>query len=311
VPDHLASVFLSYSWADKQLARDLKAGLDDAGCRVWIDEGELRVGDSIVESVSAALDQVDFVAVLVSAASVDSNWCRKEVALAMTGEIAQQGVTVLPLKVGAVTMPPTLKDKLYVPVDPTDVPGAVAALLRSIRKHLDPPAALPPKRRPVVSRQWTPTPPSAEPHGPLHVVGVDRQGITSPRNDGTRGSGLCAVPLLLSATPDPLWAKLLVKNWDNPPQFSTMHRPGIAKVTGNRIVLDGTTAEEFTRHHKQTLDLAVAATNTQHAEHRRREQAANQAAHDDARRHKDHVDRALASLSFDVPTTPPVAGLDP
>ncbi len=98
---------------------------------------------------------------------------------------------------------------------------------------------------------------------------------------------------------------------DNPPQFSTMHRPGIAKVTGNRIVLDGTTAEEFTRHHKQTLDLAVAATNTQHAEHRRREQAANQAAHDDARRHKDHVDRALASLSFDVPTTPPVAGLDP
>jgi len=34
---------------------------------------------------------------------------------------------------------------------------------------------------------------------------------------------------------------------DNPPQFSTMHRPGIAKVTGNRIVLDGTTVEEFTR----------------------------------------------------------------
>lgn len=299
--DHLASVFLSYSWSDKPLARDLKAGLDAAGCRVWIDEGELRVGDSIVESVSAALDQVDFVVVLVSTASVGSDWCRKEVALAMTGEIARQGVTVLPLKVGAVIMPPTLKDKLHLAVDPADVPAAVEALLSSIRRHLDPPVPLPPRRHAPAARRQAGAPSAAGPHGPLHLVDVDREGITRPRDDGTPGSALYVVPLLLSGTPDTLWARLLVENWDRPPRFSTMHRPGIARVTGDRIVLDGTTVEEFARHHKRTLELVVAVTNTQYADHRRSEEAARQAAEERARRHRNEVDGALAGLVFHTP----------
>lgn len=127
---HLASVFLSYSWADKPLARGLAEGLDASGCRVWIDEGELRVGDSLVQSISEALDRVDFVVALVSAASVGSDWCRKEISLAMTGEVKRQGVTVMPLRVGDVEMPPTLKDKVHLAVDPDDVPGAVERLLR-------------------------------------------------------------------------------------------------------------------------------------------------------------------------------------
>ena len=300
-PDHLASVFLSYSWSDKQLARDLALGLDAAGCRVWIDEGELRVGDSIIESVSAALDQVDFVVVLVSTASVGSDWCRKEVALAMTGEIARQGVTVLPLKVGAVTMPPTLKDKLFLSVDPADVPAAVEALLASIRAHLDPPVPLPPRRRAPAARRQAGAPSAAGPHGPLHLVDVDREGITRPRDDGTPGSALYVVPLLLSGTPDTLWARLLVENWDRPPRFSTMHRPGIARVTGDRIVLDGTTVDEFARHHKRTLELVVAVTNTQYADHRRRAEAARQSDDDEARRPRDEVDGALAGLVFHTP----------
>ena len=299
--DHLASVFLSYSWADKPLARHIKTGLDAAGCRVWIDEGELRVGDSIIESVSAALDQVDFVVVLVSTASVGSDWCRKEVALAMTGEIARQGVTVLPLKVGAVIMPPTLKDKLHLAVDPADVPAAVEALLSSIRRHLDPPVPLPPRRHAPAARRQAGAPSAAGPHGPLHLVDVDREGITRPRDDGTPGSALYVVPLLLSGTPDTLWARLLVENWDRPPRFSTMHRPGIARVTGDRIVLDGTTVEEFARHHKRTLELVVAVTNTQYADHRRSEEAARQSDDDEARRHRDEVDGALAGLVFHTP----------
>lgn len=175
-------MFLSYFWSDKPPARDLKAGLDAAGCRVWIDEGELRVGDSMLESISAALDQVDFIAVLVSTASVDSNWCPKEVAPVL----------------------PTLKDKLYLAVDPANVPAADEALLVSIRKHLDPRDPLPPRRRPSAPRQPTAAPSAARPHGPLHVVGVDRSGITRPHNDVTCGSGLYAVPLMLSGTSDAL-----------------------------------------------------------------------------------------------------------
>jgi hypothetical protein len=40
-----------------------------------------------------------------------------------------------------------------------------------------------------------------------------------------------------------------------------MHRPGIARVHGDRIVLVGTTIEEVQRHHRDTLILCVQETN--------------------------------------------------
>lgn len=220
--EHLASVFLSYSWADKPLARGLAEGLHANGCRVWIDEGELRIGDSLVQSISEALDRVDFVVALVSAASVGSDWCRKEISLAMTGEVNRQGVTVMPLRVGEVAMPPTLKDKVHVVVDPEDVPDAVEQLLRDIRRHLEPPAPLPPRRRPPEVRSspgrtaglrasWSGKPQG--PQGPMRIVEVDRDGITQPRNDGTPGSALYAVPL-------------------RPPGCRTVHGPSCSCATG-------------------------------------------------------------------------------
>lgn len=313
VTEHLASVFLSYSWTDKPLARRVAEGLDASGCRVWIDEGQLRVGDSLVESISEALDRVDFVVALVSAASVGSDWCRKELSLAMTGEVKRRGVTVMPLRVGDVEMPPTLKDKVHLAVDPEDVPGAVEQLLRDIRRHLEPPAPLPPRRRAPGTRlaPGGPVSPTAKPASPapgagppesaepLRIVGVDRDGISAPRNDGTRGSGLYSVPFRLSAVPDRAWAELFVPNWDRPPSFSTMHRPGIARVVGDRVVLDGTTVDEVAQHHQQTLKLAVEATNAQYAELLRRQAVAAAANDEESRRHREEVERGLAALRFD------------
>jgi hypothetical protein len=305
VNEHLASVFLSYSWADKPLARELAAGLDSRGCRVWIDEGELRIGDSLVESISEALDRVDFVVALVSTASVGSDWCRKEISLAMTGEVKRQGVTVMPLRVGDVEMPPTLKDKVHLAVDPDDVTDAVERLLRDIRRHLVPRVPLPPRRRGSVTRPSSAMPAapasaaSAESAGPLRIVGVDRDGITEPRNDGTPGSALYSVPLLLSRVPDRTWAEIFVRNWDRPPVFSLMHRPGIARVVRDRVVLSGTTLEEVSQHHQRTLKLVLEATNAEHAEHLSREAATRAARDEAARHHREEVERGLAALRFE------------
>jgi hypothetical protein len=202
---------------------------------------------------------------------------------------------------------------VHLAVDPDDVRGAVVRLLRDIRRHLEPPAPLPPRRRPPEARP-APGQPSAsagspapspswrqprEPTGPLRIVEVDREGITAPRNDGTPGSALYSVPLRLSAVPDGAWAELFVRNWDNPSSFTTTHRRGIARVTGDRIVLDGTTVEEVAQYHQQTLRLAVDATNTQHAEHLRREAAAAAAKDEAAQRHREEVERGLSRLRFD------------
>jgi hypothetical protein len=277
-PDQpLATCFISYNHADQPLARAVATGLNAMGYQVWIDEGELRVGDSLVDAISTAIDSVDFLVALVSTDSISSNWCRKELSLAMTGEIAAQGITVLPCRVGNVDMPPALADKLYLSINPEQPDSAVAELHRAMQQHLAPVTALPPRRRdqatPASSRRHEPAPytPTTE----VRMTGIDTNSMTSPRNDGTAGSALYMVPITLNVVPDRTWAELFVRHWDRPSSFSTMHRPGIASVSGSRIRLDGTTIDEVERVHVDTLKLAVAAANQERralAEHAQRQE---------------------------------------
>lgn len=47
----MRSTFISYAHEDQWLARELASGLRGAGCRVWIDEGELLIGDSLIQPI--------------------------------------------------------------------------------------------------------------------------------------------------------------------------------------------------------------------------------------------------------------------
>lgn len=260
----VASCFISYNHADKYLARALRDGLTLRGYRVWIDEGELRVGDSLVEAISDAIDRVDFLVALVSVHSVASSWCQKELSLAMTGEIGRRGINVLPCRIGDVTMPPALADKLYLTVTSEGPEAVVDQLHQAMNSHLAPADPLPTRRRqnsaPRASRPSSPRD-SYTSETEVKMTGFDTNSMTSPRNDGTRGSALYRVPITLSVTPDHVWGQLFVRHWDHPSSFSTMHRPGIASVSGDRIILDGTTIEEVEQHHLDTLKLAVRAAN--------------------------------------------------
>lgn len=299
----VASCFISYNHADKALAQGIHDGLVAQGYRVWIDEGELRVGDSLISAISEAIDRVDFLIALVSEHSVASNWCQKEVSLAMTGEIGKQGITVLPCRVGGVEMPPALADKLYLPVNTEDSADAVARLHRAMSQHLAPAKPLPPRRRAPQNPSGSTNPArSAVPYTPdteVRMTGIDTNSMTSPRNDGTPGSALYRVPITLSASPDHLWAQLFVRHWDRPSRFTTMHRPGIASVAGNRISLNGTTIEEVERYHLDTLKLAVNAANAERRALAEREQAERDRAAEARRAQEQAAREAAARLNFD------------
>ena len=129
------SMFLSYAHADKPLAQDIAARLKRLGVRVWIDEGELRVGDSIIERISSALEDVHFVVALISASSVSSSWCSKELSLATTGGLRRKGVKVLPLRVGNTEMPVSLMDTLYLQLDPMNIEATVERLVNDAEAH--------------------------------------------------------------------------------------------------------------------------------------------------------------------------------
>lgn len=135
------AVFISYAHCDRAAAHEIAFGLQKRGCDVWIDQGELSAGDSLIERLAAALAEVDFVVPLISEHSVDSPWCRRELSMAMTDEIdleSRFGVKrVLPLRLGQVEMPKALRDKLYREVDERRPGDVVPRLWEDIWRHLD------------------------------------------------------------------------------------------------------------------------------------------------------------------------------
>jgi hypothetical protein len=106
-------VFISHNSADKVFARRLASDLSAAGARVWIDEAEIKVGDSLIERIRKGIDTMDYIAVVLTPTSVSSEWVRKELDIAMNREIEEKRVTVLPLLVHDCELPSFLKGKKY------------------------------------------------------------------------------------------------------------------------------------------------------------------------------------------------------
>lgn len=134
---------------------------------------------------------------------------------------------------------------------------------------------------------------------PIRIVRIISEEVGFPKNDGTAGSALYAIPFELSTYPSEIWKRLFIQNWNQPPQFSLMHRPGIARVVGKKIILDGTTIDEVEKYHKETLVLAVTEANKQEMETIRkmdREEKRKKTAREN---HLASVKKTINNISFD------------
>jgi len=109
----MGSVFISHSWSDKPLARRIAETLRNFAIPVWLDEAEIKLGDSLIEKIRAGIDSVDYVLALLSKEAVASEWVKRELDIAMNQEIEGKKVKVLPILAGPCTLPGFLKGKLY------------------------------------------------------------------------------------------------------------------------------------------------------------------------------------------------------
>lgn len=109
----MGSVFLSHSHEDKEFVRRLAINLTAAGVKVWLDEAEIKIGDSLIRKIEEGISTVEYVAACLSPNSVSSNWVTKELDIAMTKEIKGKRVVVLPILIQDCEIPPFLSDKCY------------------------------------------------------------------------------------------------------------------------------------------------------------------------------------------------------
>jgi hypothetical protein len=124
--------FLSHSSADGALARRIFNFLRDQAVSVWFDDVELRPGDSLLLKISAGIEDANFVLGLITRNSVSSAWVQKELSIAISKEMAGEGVSVIPLIVEGCEMPTMLADRFHVriPADEDEFQQIIPALFR-------------------------------------------------------------------------------------------------------------------------------------------------------------------------------------
>ncbi len=106
-------VFISHSHQDKTFVDQLAAQLILHKAYIWLDRWEIKVGDSLIDKIQGAIKSASALIVVLSKASVASEWCRKELNAGLIRELEERKVIVLPLLVEDCEMPLFLKEKKY------------------------------------------------------------------------------------------------------------------------------------------------------------------------------------------------------
>ena len=309
--------FISYSWDDgdhKRWTKELAARLRADGVDATIDQWAAVPGDRLPHFMEQAIRENSYVLIVCTPKYKEKSDSRTGgvgyEGDIMTGEVHTQGnhrkfIPVLRRGDRTTAMPSWVAGKYD--IDLRDDPyseGNYLDLLRTLHKVREEPPPIGPSPFPKQHRQELKNampPPESKSceFEPIKIMSVLVDEVTEPRNDGTRGSALYTVPFKLSRSPSNEWADQFVQTWRNPPRFTLSHRPGIASIRGDRLILEGTTIEEIQKAHHSTLKLVVDKVNEEIAELAKKRRAAEQAKDNQSQEHRENVRRLANDLKFD------------
>lgn len=128
-------VFLSHSSEDAELARRLALDLQSANVDVWLDQWELGVGEEIVQSIEQGVDEAEFVIVLLTRASVASEWVNREWRRKVHDEARTERISVVPVRGETCEIPDFLAQRSYADISGGSYPLGFKHLLEILRHY--------------------------------------------------------------------------------------------------------------------------------------------------------------------------------
>jgi len=105
--------FISYSSNDKEFVERLAKELNENGLPIFFDKWEIKVGDSIIEKIDLALGKMTDLIIILSKASVKSNWVKKELSSALIKKLKNNSVKILPVLKEKCKIPNIISDLKY------------------------------------------------------------------------------------------------------------------------------------------------------------------------------------------------------
>lgn len=106
-------IFISYSHQNKTFVDRLAAQLVQRNVNIWLDRWELSVGDSLVDRIQEAVDGASALLVILSKASVSSEWCKKELSAGLLRELEEKRVVVMPVMLEDCEVPIFARGKMF------------------------------------------------------------------------------------------------------------------------------------------------------------------------------------------------------
>ena len=310
--DNSPRVFISYSWDSEEHKRWVKNLADKMrvdGIDAYLDQDDLDLGDRLPAFMEENIQKADYVVMICTPHY-------KEKADTRSGGAGYEGNIIsgeLFSKHNEKKYIPIVRSGNPAEVMPTFLSGKLAIILNEgasdyQENYNDLKATLRGERKKVkhMSQKRISSPDSTldsksiEPEAAdeISIEGIITDEVTLPSNDGTRGSALYKVPFRLSQNPSSEWKQLFISAWNSPPSFTTMHRPGIASVVGDKIILDGTTIEEVRDYHRDTLLLCVKEANERDEKLRAARVAREQASQTAEENHFKNVQSIAANITF-------------
>jgi len=105
-------VFISHSSDDHDFVLKLSKKLKEDLIDVWVDDWEIKVGDSIVQKINEGLENSSFFIIVLSKYSLKSSWVLKELNSALMLQLTKKDIKILPifLEINPEDAPPLLRD---------------------------------------------------------------------------------------------------------------------------------------------------------------------------------------------------------
>src|SRR6266446_433541 len=201
-------LFLSHSWKDKFFVNKLAEQLAAKGVSVWVDSAELKVGDSLFQSISKAIEDNDYFAIILSHNSVSSGWVQRELQLAMNLVLEKKNRKILPILIERCEVPAFLRDLVYADfTDPRHFDSALVRVLGGLGVQVTTSVVsapeVPPSPKKIGRPKFVPTQ-GILGFEDIHIVEVDKARTYKPDPE----SALYNVYLRLSAVPPGEWTEI-------------------------------------------------------------------------------------------------------
>ena len=129
-------VFIIYPHSQKQFVKKLTNDLNQSGINIWLDENELKPGDSIKPKIEKALRESQWVILVPTPEDRGSSWVYKEIDLAYEQEKERSRPFIIPLKMKEGKIPTEFEERMWADFS-NDYETGLKSLLKGIIRTPD------------------------------------------------------------------------------------------------------------------------------------------------------------------------------